>query len=411
MVFRHPLAETFQRLGKNARACILFEPMWGIPNGLVSPYATMFQLALGLTNPEVGNLVTITLFVSSLAGQLSGILTDKLGRRRTMLLFELISYSLPCLCYAVAGNVYYFVAGAIFAGFATIPGTAWNCLFIEPTHPREHVHVFTMINLAQLTAAFFSPLAGLLVTRFDLVPAVRGLYFFSFIVMSAKTAIVFLRCEETERGKTRMAETRGVPIHKQLRQAASSYREIFGSRALLLILAASFAYQLFFRMSPAFVGTIIMQRMRLPDSYAAYFAFLKSFINMVGYFVIIPRVSTERFRNPLMLGFGAFAAAAFFLILPPVFPIFQLFLSVVLEALALSIVHPLIQALTAGQISGENRANVFGIINGLQLLAITPFGSVFGLLSAHSTTLPYVAMMAVSLGAIALVRPLQKVIR
>ena len=45
---------------------------------------------------------------------LSGVITDKLGRRLTTLIFDILSWSVPALISAIAQNFWYFlIAGVI----------------------------------------------------------------------------------------------------------------------------------------------------------------------------------------------------------------------------------------------------------------------------------------------------------
>jgi hypothetical protein len=57
-------------------------------------------------------------------------------------------------------------------------------------------------------SAFFAPLGGWFVERVGLIPAVRGIFIFGFIVLTAKFVTLYLFSHETVRGIQRMRETR-----------------------------------------------------------------------------------------------------------------------------------------------------------------------------------------------------------
>ena len=42
----------------NGRACVYTEPMWGLSMALVLPYASVFMLALGVRDQQIGLLAT-----------------------------------------------------------------------------------------------------------------------------------------------------------------------------------------------------------------------------------------------------------------------------------------------------------------------------------------------------------------
>ena len=80
---RNPLLSTLLTLRGNGRACVYTEPMWGLSMALVLPYASVFMLALGLQDHQIGLLATISMLSQMVAGLLSGAITDKFGRRLT----------------------------------------------------------------------------------------------------------------------------------------------------------------------------------------------------------------------------------------------------------------------------------------------------------------------------------------
>ena len=77
------------------RACVYTEPLWGIPYNLYTPYVSVYMLALGLTDAQIGLIVTISLVLQIFSSLMGGVVTDKLGRRKTTFIFDTISWSIP----------------------------------------------------------------------------------------------------------------------------------------------------------------------------------------------------------------------------------------------------------------------------------------------------------------------------
>ena len=50
----------------NTRACVYTEPLWGIPFNLYLPYVSIYMLALGLRDDQIGLLASIGIFVCSI---------------------------------------------------------------------------------------------------------------------------------------------------------------------------------------------------------------------------------------------------------------------------------------------------------------------------------------------------------
>ena len=86
---RHPLMHTLIELRGNPRACVYTEPLWGLPYNLYIPYASLYMAQLGLTDLQIGLIATFSAFFQMFGALFGGLLTDKLGRRKT----TFISYS------------------------------------------------------------------------------------------------------------------------------------------------------------------------------------------------------------------------------------------------------------------------------------------------------------------------------
>ncbi len=112
------LWSTAVHLRGNPRAAVWTEPMWGLSMALVLPYASVYMLALGLRDQQIGLLATIGILSQTVFGLLGGVITDRLGRRTTTAVFDLVAWSVPCLIWAVAQNFWYFLG----ASWSTAPG-------------------------------------------------------------------------------------------------------------------------------------------------------------------------------------------------------------------------------------------------------------------------------------------------
>lgn len=141
------------------------------------------MIELGLDDLQIGSIASIGLIVQVALALLGGAITDRLGRKLTTFIFDILSLSVPAVIWAVARDYRYFLAAAIFNGMWRITSTSWTCLMVEDTNPNHLVHFFSWIYIAGLVSAFFAPIAGLFVNRFGLVLAVRGLYLFAAVMI------------------------------------------------------------------------------------------------------------------------------------------------------------------------------------------------------------------------------------
>jgi DHA1 family tetracycline resistance protein-like MFS transporter len=76
----HPLFTALKNFKGNARGVVLTEPLWGIPFNLFAPYVSVYMLALGLNDQQIGTVISIGLAFQIVMALVSGMLTDRLGR-------------------------------------------------------------------------------------------------------------------------------------------------------------------------------------------------------------------------------------------------------------------------------------------------------------------------------------------
>ena len=137
----------------------------------------------------------------------SGVITDKLGRRKTTLIFDILASSVQTLIYAVAQNFWYFLAAAVIGSFIRITQNSWTCLMIEDAEPDELMDIFAWIQIICLFSGYFVPLAGLMIKAYELVPAMRILLMAASISYTLKASLTYRMTTETRQGVIRMQAT------------------------------------------------------------------------------------------------------------------------------------------------------------------------------------------------------------
>jgi MFS family permease len=202
------LITTLKSLTGNPRGCVYTEPLWGIPFNLYAPYVSIYMVALGLSDTQIGLIISISWSFQIILALLSGVITDKIGRRRTCLLFDILAWSIPALISALAQNFWYFLAAGIINSLWRITHNSWTCLLVEDADQHQLVDIYTWIYIANLLVGFVAPLAGVIIGVFSLVPTMRGLYVFAAVMFTLKAIITYCMTQETEQGKVRMNETR-----------------------------------------------------------------------------------------------------------------------------------------------------------------------------------------------------------
>ncbi len=391
----HPLLLTLRRLRGNARGCVLTEPLWGIPFNLYAPYASLYMLAFGLDDRQIGLFASIGMFVQVIWTVLSGAITDKLGRKRTTLIFDLISWSVPTLIWAIAQNATYFLIAAIVNATWRVTHNSWNCLLVEDTDADLLVDIYSWIYIAGLLAAFFAPATGLFVGRFGLVPTVRALYLLAFVMMTAKFIILNSLVTETQQGQARMQETRDEPLFSVLQGSGKVLRQILHTPATLYTAGLMILLSIASSIRGTFWSILVAEELQIDEKYLALYPFVRSIMMLLFFFLVMPALRKWRIHKPMLLGFAGLILSQLLLILTPPGNYFFLFLATALEGFATPAAYTLLDTLTVTTVDATERARVMALLNLAVILGSSPFGWIAGELSALNRRLPFVLITVI----------------
>ncbi|MEG1875916.1 MAG: MFS transporter, partial [Angelakisella sp.] len=164
------------------------------------------------------------MFLQIFTALFGGVIIAKLGRNRATVGFALLSGSVPCLLWSLAGNFWHFLIAALFACFAPISSNAIVSLLVEDCPPEKLVSTYALWSATGYIAAFFAPISMLMVDHMGVVPTMRILYFTMFVMITVKFISFYFLCKETKTGRRRMQETKGVPLVSAL----GGYRAVLG---------------------------------------------------------------------------------------------------------------------------------------------------------------------------------------
>ena len=390
MLKNHPLFQTLRELKGNPRVTVLTEIMFGIPYNLFAPFFSVYMLAFGVTDQQIGSIASLGLVVQIFSALLSGAIVDKFGRRLTLFVCDMLCWSVPCLIWATAQDVRYFVAAAVMNSLWRISHTAWTCLMVEDAEERHLVHIWTWIMIFAVCSAFFAPLGGWFVARYGLIPAVRGLFIFGFFMLTAKFVVLYLYSHETARGIQRKTETQHRSILSLLGEYWSVFQQVLHSRPILAALSLMVITNIYTTVSNNFWGVLFTTKLGFQEADISTYVAIRSVVMTVSFFVIGPRLTNlRRFRLPLWAGFAAFLVSQLLLVAMPPHAVSLLVVSIVLEAVASALVSPMTESLLALSMESDERARVSAMVYVALIVLISPFGWIAGQLSALNRSLPF----------------------
>ncbi|MCL2699280.1 MAG: MFS transporter [Defluviitaleaceae bacterium] len=388
----HPLITLLLNLRGNPRACVYTEPLWGLPFQLYMPFASLYMFSLGLNDIEIGLLLSVSMAFQIGSAFFSGIVTDKFGRRTTLFIADLLTWSFPCLIWALSQNFWWFLAAAMLNGLSRLSDISWVCFISEDAHKDDLTGIFTLVHICGLLAVFFAPISGLLVANYSIVPVVRGIYIFAFISMGAKAILLFLFSTETAQGKVRMAETKDMKIFTMILESGGVFKTMLRSPVILITLGIMVAINITFNVAGTFFALLATNEMALPKQYLAYFPILRSGIMLallIGAQRIFGRLG---FRASMISGLIVYITAQLCLIIGAANPAQGLMFAtgyVLFEAIAFGTVMPQRDALVARCSPAKDRARILAVMNTIMISGTMPFGYFAGLLSDMDRRLPF----------------------
>ena len=404
----HPLLQVLANNGGNPRTLVLIEPLWGIPYNLISPFATLYMYSQGITDVQIGLILSIAMVFQVFFSFFGGILSDKLGRKFTTMMGDFFGWSMACLVWAVSNNFWLFLAAALLNCFEQINQTAWYCLLIEDARPKDLVGIYTWVNIGGLVAIFFAPLSGLFVSSYSIVPVVRVLYFLFALTMCMKTLITFKFCRETRQGQIRRAETRQASVFHMLGEYRQLIPRLLRDKAVLKAVAVSVILYIANMVSTTFFSLYVTQRLGLSENYLAFFPILNAAVMLVFMVGIQHRLHVASFRTPLWIGLALYAIAVMVLLLSPAGSLGLVLLYVFVSAMAAALVNPRKDALLQLSLNAEERARLNALIMASTIALSSPFGYLTGWLSSLDRRLPFVFNLVLFLAAMLVIGRIQE---
>ncbi len=386
----HPLIDTLIHVKGNQRACLLTEPLWGIPFNLYAPFVAVYMAALGMEPVTIGITATVFLISQMVWALLGGVLTDKMGRRLCTLVFDILAWSVPALIWMLAQNFHWFLAAAIINGTWRVTENAWALLYVEDAPENKLVHLYSLAHIAGLIAAFVTPIPYFFMQNDSVVPTVRFLYGLTFVMMTAKFIILYIFTHETEVGRRRQEESRHRNIFAHLLDSRHVLVTMLKTPRVMITVGLLACIGAIRSVNDTFWPLLVTEKLGIGEKYLSVFATLRSLIMLAGYFLLVPRLSVRLFKKPLLVSLLCLGAVQGMLIFlwQGAFPL--LIFGTVTEALALSALIPLANSLQMVNIDREERARMNALFLSMCLLITSPTGVLAGLLSEADRSLPFV---------------------
>lgn len=390
----HVLVQTFRELKGNPKWSICTEPLWFIPYSLFVPFQTLYMRKLGLSSVEIGTTVTAGFILQMFFALIGGVITDKMGRRKATVIFDTLGWTVPCLIWAFSQNFWWFLAAAAVNAAFQITNTSWNCLFIEDCPPKHITNAFTLIQMCGMLSVFFSPLAVILVGKYDVVPVMRWLYFIAALSMLAKFLLLYYFGGETKVGKKRMEETKNLSYFSMMKGYGTVFLTMIKSGKMRLVVYLMALTNIIQIATTNFFSLYVTEKIHLSDELVAVFPVIRTLV-MLAFVIGLQNLFQKlRMKVSFLVGFFMYIASHLLLLLTPEKNLLLVMGYTILEAAAYAVIIPRKDALMAHYVEQKERSRIYALYNVLMIGISVPFGSLIGWMFELNPGLPFLFNIA-----------------
>jgi len=378
-----------RNLKGNPKTVLALDPLWTAPFNMYMPFATLFMFALGLGDIEIGLLLSIGMFANFLMALLSGVVTDKFGRKKTLLIGDFLAWSMPVLIWSLSQNFWWFLVAALFNSVSHIGQVAFECSWLDDIEDEKIQKMAFWFHILWHCAVFSALISAFFVERYELIPVVRTLYAFAFVIMTARLVFLWFFLKETERGKERMEATRDSSITKLLFEYKDVFLQILRSSGMRRVLVLLLVMSIFQMVAGTFFALYVTQDLGLGDYILAYFPAVRSVISLFFYFFIQNRLERFKIQHLMGAGLALYVAGHVLLIAAPPQNLLWLGAYALMDAWAAALFLPRLDNVIFSSIDATERARCRALINVVVLAITSPFGILAGVMSDMDRRIPF----------------------
>ena len=240
------------RASRNARVCLLFLPLWSVPYSLSFFYLSLYLREYGVSDKQLGFLVTAGAAASILFSFLSAPVVDSMGRKKSTLIFDLVGSVLPFIIYTISGSFLFAMIGTLLNNASKIMNVGYYLLMTEDSDNAGRAASFNVFNILVIASGILVPVAGGIVKSLGLVAAERSFLVLSALAMTASALGRNHFAMETATGKRLMEKRRAAAPGSVLdvRGLAIPYRRalsyIGSNRVAAAAVAANILFYVFY---------------------------------------------------------------------------------------------------------------------------------------------------------------------
>jgi MFS family permease len=195
-------------LPPNGRYAVILEPLWAVLGTSTIYYLAFYMKDTGLTAWQIGLVLSVNLWIAFFVQLITGTITDRMGRLRATLVFDVIAWTIPMLLWAVAQDFWVFLLAYVFNAWSRVPSVASRLLATEDAAPEDRPRVFAGIRLLLAVSGLVTPMIGLAMTRWGVQPTLRTMFVVGCCTMLGHALLRNRLMTETATGSAAMRAPR-----------------------------------------------------------------------------------------------------------------------------------------------------------------------------------------------------------
>lgn len=401
--------ELFRVVKGNARVIVVTEGLAAAPFQWYNTYLPLYMLSLDVSEVQVGLLASVLIFAQVISTVVGGHFADRFGRKRVLVVGDIICWGVPMLLYAVARNPWYFLVGRLINGFVYVVGPSFECLFVEDVPAEHRTAVFGLFQFLTAGARLLAPVAGYFVAQMGMILAGRLIMSINMVFLVGIAILRQFTLRETSIGAERMSAVRGARPVALVREYVGTVRTMVADRAVRVFLTV--------RILVAFSTTIWVtyfaiyltgQRgIGLPESSIAAIPLVSALVTTGMIVLATDRLRVERGFSNLIVGQVLWLATALCLVLSPAGTMWLVMIGAVLGAISTALFQPASQSYWANIVGDRERALVFSASSALMALCTLPAGPLAGALYTLFPRGPFLLAMVLQTIALILILKLR----
>lgn len=387
MAFEHKnthIIGSLRTLRGNTRVSVICEPLWGIPWVLYTFYLSLYMKEQGITDTQIGYLISIGFVANIIFSMIGGLITDRLGRRKTSLIFDLIAWPGSILIYLFSGSFWMFALAQVINGMSRITAVSWNLMVVEDAKVPEQVAAYNLLNAINISVGIFTPLAGILVKQLGIIGGEKILLAFAALSMTVMFLLRHYYYTETKIGQAILDERKAGKERSIARKKIdlSLFKTLKSKPAVIMGLIISVLFNAYLPIGTfqsLYYAPFLTEVLKLDESAISVLGGINALMMLMVFSFLTPRFSHEKRFFHMAVGLLFQISALIMLVTLPPAKFGITIIAVLLFALGFGVVKPFNDSLLAEVTQGKERAGIYALHN--TAVAISSAG--MGLASGH----------------------------